>query len=306
MSTTSAHEMLIGAHDRAEYFYMLVDPLAGYDEYARVGVPRLRESLGEEALTVVERADLAHEPDSCPRLVALSAPGMSPNVELVDASIRYSEREARYDRRYVCGWLSSVEHPYSLAAYIAQRCVVEINGANRFIPFFEPVRLELLSAISTDDADVLRGPSSDWLYPNASGVVTRLPQAKTGAQRISETGLSVQAGAPWVVRLLAAWRTTQTDDLSYAPARWRGPGLLPPDAAARAYRQLLDASSLGLTGFEDQLVFALHRLFIHPRLDAHPQVRSAIARAAAGEASLANQFETFSDATWSQIVASLL
>ncbi|BCF88764.1 hypothetical protein PPGU16_18310 [Paraburkholderia largidicola] len=305
MSKTFAREMLIGAHDRAEYFYLLVDPLAGYDEYARIGVPRLQESLGEEVMTVVARADLAHEPNSCPRLVALSAPGMPPNVELVDASIRHSEQEAGYDRRYVCGWLSSAEHPYSLAAYIEQQCVVETRRGSQFIPFFEPMRLELLSATSTADANVLRGPVRDWLYPNASGVITRLPQARADAQRISEAGLTVQVGAPWVVRLLAAWRAAQADELAYTPARWRGPSLLPPDAASRAYGQLLDAGDLGLTDFEDQLVFALHRLFIHPRLDAYPQVRSAIARAAAGEASLASQFETVSDAMWAQIVATL-
>jgi hypothetical protein len=305
MSATSAQNWLPDAHNSAEYFYLLVDPLAGYDEYARIGIPRLLATLGDHALTVVPRADLAHEPDMCPRLVVLSAPGASPDPDLVDASIRHAEREAGYDRRYVCGWLSSACQPERLASSIAERCIVEAGGESRFVPFYEPVRMELLASTSIEDANVWRGPVSDWLYPDAGGVVTRLPRAKTTAQRISDHGVSVQAGAPWVVRLLAAWRTSQMDDLSYAPARWRGSSPLPPDAAAQAYGQLLDASHLGLSDLTDQLVFALHRLFIHPRLDTHPQVRNAIARAAAGETSLGEQLDTFSDAMWARIVVTL-
>ncbi|MEM5435481.1 hypothetical protein [Paraburkholderia diazotrophica] len=305
MSATSAQNRLADIHNPAEYFYLLVDPLAGYDEHARIGIPGLQATLGDDALAIVRRADLAHEPDLCPRLVVLAAPGTSPDPDLVDASIRHAEREAEYDRRYVCGWLSSATQPDRLASGIAERCIVEAGAESRYVPFYEPVRAELLASTSIEDANVWRGPVSDWLYPDASGVVTRLPRAKTSAQRISDYGVSVQAGVPWVVRLLAAWRTAQMDDLSYAPARWRGAHLLPPDAAAQAYGQLLDASHLGLSDLTDQLVFALHRLFIHPRLDTHPQVRNAIARTATGETSLAEQFDKFSDAMWAQIVATL-
>ncbi len=126
------------------------------------------------------------------------------------------------------------------------------------------------------------------------------------ADRISDKSLSVQAGAPWVARLLSAWRNTiRSEELTYAPARWQGPTLLPPDATIQAYRQLRDASDMGLTSLEDQLVFSLHRLYMHPRLETHLQVRAAIARAAAGETSLAAQFDNYSDAMWAQIVATL-
>ncbi|WP_250476092.1 hypothetical protein [Caballeronia sp. GAFFF1] len=306
MTLPTSQDVLMSAHNKAEYFYLLVDPLAGCDDYTPVAPENLAAKFGDSALTIVPRADLAHDEDACPRLVTLSEPGASPDAALLDASARYALRDAGYDKRYLCAWLSSAEPPYAVASGIADRCIVKADNVERFVPFFEPVRMELLLATSIEDANLYRGPISDWLYPDANGHITRLRQAKTHADRISDKSLSVQAGAPWVARLLSAWRNTiRSEELTYAPARWQGPTLLPPDATIQAYRQLRDASDMGLTSLEDQLVFSLHRLYMHPRLETHPQVRAAIARAAAGETSLAAQFDNYSDAMWAQIVATL-
>lgn len=302
MNAPSNRERLAAAHCDADYVYLLVDPLASGAGYSPISLPNLYDALGDTAVTLIERADLAYAPDHCPRLVTLASPGAIPDPDLLEASLSYAEAEAGNDKRYVCGWLSSAEAPELLALDIAQRCIVDRGDETAFVPLFEPIRHELLAALAPDEAASWLGPVNRWLYPSANGEVLQTTERRGDERPLSANSLTVQQDVPSVVRILAGWRASLSLPLSYAPAR--GHGLeLPSGAATRAWRELQDARALGLNMLEDQIVFALHRLNLHPKLDEYSIVREAIHHAVATGTPLADQFDRFSDTTWAQILS---
>lgn len=93
--------------------------------------------------------------------------------------------------------------------------------------------------------------------------------------------------------------------MTYAPMRWRGDTTLPPQAAVHAFRMIRDAHQLGLRLSADVIDLCTHRVFIHPGLPRHPKVQADLAEAAAGQSTLQARFETYDDAAWKRIVASL-
>jgi hypothetical protein len=302
MKAPPNRERLAAAHRGTDYFYLLVDPLASGADYSPISLPNLFDTLGDAAVTLIERADLAYAPDHCPRLVTLSTPGATPDPELLGASLSDAEADTGNDKRYVCGWLSSAEAPESLALDIAQRCIVDRGDDAAFVPLFEPIRHELLAALAPDEAASWLGPVNRWLYPSANGEVLQTTWRLGDERPVSLDSLTVQRDVPSVVRILAGWRASLSLPLSYAPAR--GPGMeLPSGAAMRAWRELQDARALGLNTLEDQVVFALHRLNLHPKLDGFSSVREAIHHAVSTGTPLADQFDRFSDTTWAQILS---
>lgn len=307
MSTEAWRELIEDTRDRAGYFYVLIDPLAGCDDSDPLHVSGLQDTLGPQALTVVPRADLAHTPAACPHLVTLAEPHGQPDAALMDRTLDRAQFDAAYSKRYICGWLCSPEPPGTLAHRLAERCHIESASAQRFLPLFEPLRLELLAATSHEETSAWLGPVRQWICPTSAGDLTLLRgNASTlTPSSLSARVLTVQADVPRIAILLAAWRDATGRPLRYAPRQWHGDTLLPPDAAAAAWRQLRDARALGLASLDDQLVFALHRLTIHPRLDEHPAVRADITRAARGETTLADRFDTYTDALWSHVVTAL-
>ncbi|KER72445.1 hypothetical protein HR51_07405 [Burkholderia cepacia] len=302
MNAPSNRDRLDAAHRDTDYFYLLVDPLASSAGYSPISLPNLDDTPGEAAMTLIERADLAYESDHCPRLVTLATPGATPDPDLLDASLSYAESEAGNDKRYVCGWLSSAEAPERLALDIAQRCIIDQGGDTAFVPLFEPIRHELLAMLAPDEAASWLGPVKRWLYPSANGEVVQTTGRLGDERLVSANSLTVQRDVPSIVRILAGWRASLALPLSFAPARGPSPEL-PSGAATRAWRELQDARALGLNTLEDQIVFALHRLNLHPKLDDYSIVREAIHHAVSTGTPLADQFDRFSDATWAQILS---
>jgi len=112
-----------------------------------------------------------------------------------------------------------------------------------------------------------------------------------------------QRDAPLIAQLLSAWRRSLQLPLSYAPGRWQGPSLLPPQAAAQAFRWIRQARQAGLSDTRDIIVLALHQAVIHPRLLDYEPLRLALARAAPGGASTV--LAAYGDHAWHRIATHL-
>lgn len=297
-------------HERAsnDHLYLLLDPLSPCLPTDPLSIQSLTQALGAQAITPLLRPDLAHTPDACPALVQLAAPGDTANMSLLASAERHAIDDASYRKRYVCGWLTSDRPINAVADHLAARCLdvpTPVAGM-RTIPWFEPLRLELLAASIGRDISGLVWPIKRWLCPTSWGTYTLLRGAPTGAGT-EEFVLARQAQqlSPLVGDFLDVWRLALKLPTAYAPMRWRGATILPPQAAVHAFRMIRDAHQLGLRLSADIIDLSTHRVFIHPNLPQHPIVQADIAAAAAGRSTLQARFETYDDAAWKRIVASL-
>ncbi|WP_269511581.1 DUF4123 domain-containing protein [Burkholderia sp. IMCC1007] len=290
-----------------DYLYLLLDPMAECAPEDPLSIASLTQALGEQAITRVLRPDLAHTAEACPALVQLAAPGELPAKALLESSERYAYEDAGYKKRYVCGWLSSECPPETLAEHLAARCLDVAPAATQSVsPWFEPLRLELLAASVGNTFPDLLWPIRRWLCPTSWGGYTLFRGAPTGAgMDIPALARQTQRLAPLIGDFLDAWRLALRFPLTYAPRHWRGDTLLPPQAAAHAFRLVRDAHKRGLRLSADVIDLCMHRVFIHPDLPLHPHVQADIARALAGTSTLQARFETYDDSAWMRIVASL-
>lgn len=290
-----------------DYLYLLLDPLAPCPSTEPLSIHKLTQTLGDKAISRVMRPDLAHTPDACPALVQLAAPGDTANMSLLASAERHAIEDASYRKRYVCGWLTSDRPINAVADHLAARCldVIKPVAGKRMTPWFEPLRLELLAASMERAFPALLWPVKRWLCPTSWGTYTLLRGASTEAgMDAPELARHAQQLAPLVGDFLDVWRLALTLPMTYAPMRWRGATILPPQAAVHAFRMIRNAHQLGLRLSADIIDLCTHRVFIHPGLPRHPKVQADIAVAAAGQSTLQARFETYDDAAWKRIVES--
>lgn len=304
---TAAHVIAFAQQHRApdDYLYLLLDGLADCAPSHPLSVASLTDSLGEAAVTRVLRPDLAHAPDACPALIQLAGPGAAPPQPYLELSARYAREDMGYRKRYVCGWLLSPEPPEVVARHIVLQCRAI---ADAVFPWFEPLRLELLAACLGSQIGGVLMPVRAWLCPTGWASHALLRSATDRAPR--EAALSSLAGqsqraASLIGDLLGIWRLALAQSQGFSPWRWKGPSVLPPQAGAHAFRLVRDARRVGLNDSGDIIALSLHRLFIHPHLPMHPEIQRDIAAAAGAAGGLQARFETYDDATWMRIAASL-
>ncbi|EHK62840.1 hypothetical protein KYC_28107 [Achromobacter arsenitoxydans SY8] len=173
-------------------------------------------------------------------------------------------------------------------------------------PWYEPLRLELLAAaLGTGLAGVL-SPISAWLLPTTWGSFSILPGGPSNAKREdADLVRHTQRAAKLVSDFLDAWRLAQQGRHSFAPWRWNGAGILPPQAGVHAFRLVRDAQQLGLRDSRDIIALCLQRVGIHPQLPRHPKIQRDILDAVKGVAPLEARFERYNAADWKDIFASL-
>jgi len=111
--------------------------------------------------------------------------------------------------------------------------------------------------------------------------------------------------APLVGDFLDAWRVALGFPVTYAPMRWRGPTILPPQAAVHGFWMICDALNSHLRLSADVIDLCMHRVFIHSNLPRHPEIQDDIKAAVAGQSTLQARFENYDDFAWQRIVASL-
>lgn len=305
--------------------YLLLNPLADCAPEHGLSLASLTKVLGADALTTVARPDLAHSPKACPVLVRLAGCADVPAPELMELAQRLAQADAARRRRYVCGCLLSPLDGQTLADHVAARCMdFSADSPRGMSPWFEPLRLELLAAsIHAETLGPLMWPIRTWLLPTSWGSLAMVngfqrstgidvgigvgrigagigvgigttsatmtgPAAGTALQpsiQLPALARQTQRDAPLIAQLLSAWRRSLQLPLSYAPGRWQGPSLLPPQAAAQAFRWIRQARQAGLSDTRDIIVLALHQAAIHPRLLDYEPLRLALASAAPGGAS---------------------
>ena len=289
-----------------DYLYLLVD---GQAECARghpLSVPSLIESLGDAAVTRVLRPDIAHEPDRCPALIQLAAPGEMVSPHYLELSADYAAWDLVYNERYICGWLVSPQPLEVIASHIAARCHTTASEDGRPSPWFEPLRMELLlGALDTQAGDLL-SPIRFWLFPVSWGGCTLMRSTVYPCDSVlPPLARETQQLAPVIRRFLGVWRHAIQSPPIFAPWRWTGDSVLPPQAGVHAFRLIRDARRLGLENSRDLLSLSLHRVLLHPDLPQHPEIQQLIAQARAGSIDLHSHFTTCSDIFWKRIVADL-
>lgn len=306
---SAQHVRGLAAHrSPTESLYLLLDPLAQYGSDHALRRTSLLDVLGDGAIIHVPRQDLAHDRAACPMLVRLAGPGEAPSETLTEISAACAATDAHHSKRHVCGWLISALDLDAMAVHLASMCVFDDGAGPTFFPVFEPTRLELLAAADMALTKRRLGPIREWLLPSSSGgnpVLLHGDDVATDAP-VKPIALEAQRAASLVTTVLSAWRTALRSDLPGALWAWRGDTLLPPNAAAEAFRQIRQAKALGLNDRDDIVVLALHRLMLHPRLHEHPPIAERINRTARGERPLSDFFTPITDAQWTHIVHALM
>lgn len=303
--TASVIAERIAAHRAPEdSVYLLVDPLAGCAPDHPLSPSSLAAALGDDALVSVPRPDLAHTVGACPILVRLAGPGLAPAADLLALTERLALTETGYRKRYGCGCLLSPLSADALAEHIAARCLTFSASASGGVsPWFEPLRLELLAASMADSLGSALWPIRAWLLPTSWGEIAMVSGAPGEACDVPPIARDAQREAALIALLLAAWRRTLQAPLPFAPRRWQGKTLLPPQAAALAFRLIRQARQRGVTDSNDLLALALHQETIHPQLLRFEPLRDALVRATPGHA--AGVLAAYGDVAWSRIAAYL-
>ncbi|MHA6194123.1 hypothetical protein ACX3YG_07095 [Pseudomonas wadenswilerensis] len=289
-----------------DYLYLLVDGQAECALEHPLSVPSLTRSLGDAAITRVLRPDIAHEPGHCPALIQLSRPGEPAPQRYLDLSADYAAWDFDFNERYICGWLASPESLEVVAPHIAARCDTTADESGNSSAWFEPLRLELLSASMDHAAGELLAPIRSWLLPVSWGSYAVLHCTNYPLEQgISAPARETQQLAPEVNTFLGIWRHALQSDVGFAPWRWNGPGVLPEQAGVHAFRLIRDARRLGLCNSSDRIALSLHRVFLHPHLPQHPDIQQVITQARAGSLDLKSHFATYGEAAWKRIVYDL-
>lgn len=310
MSAQRLHRYIEEARSPADYLHLLIDPLAGCFDDHPLSALRLQEVLGEEALSIVPRADLVHAPHECPLVVTLARPDHPFNADLFAASHAYAAEAAPGGKRYICGWIVTAEDATSVAGHLANRCLVNHAGQARTWPMFEPLRMELLAVSLKQDTGRWLWPIKEWVLPSSSGGVFRLRGAHGDVPPgLNTEALGAQHDVSAVAAVLAAWQRLSSQPMSpgllqQAPRHWAGPGL-PEGAAAKALHHLRKARRLGLPPGEDRIVFALHSVTVHPHWDTHPQLHPHIVQALASKTPLADALARIEDWIWQRAIHEL-
>lgn len=286
--------------------FLLVDPLAEVEEDNPLQLEALRANLGDEAVVRLSRSDLAHTPDFCPALVTLAAPGEEPSFTVLNVLADQIRREARQERRYICGLLSSRASAEDVAARVLSLGQLPTEKGSTYFPVHEPLRLELLSAALEDDQHDLWWPIEHWLYPHSSGAISVINAKPGGNDAPGRVAAAMQIDADLIAMLLGRWRRIPRSPLPYPPAHANSATPLPPHAAMMAYAQLQQARKRGLVRDDDLLVLALFQLNIHQQLQRHVRVSKLIDTAIAGQISLGDLFKRFTDRDWERVVSDLI
>ncbi|WP_312983566.1 hypothetical protein [Atlantibacter sp.] len=240
-----------------EYRYLLVDPLKKIASANLLSLPKLQQP-GRETIFPVLRADLAYSPTHCPHLVLLARPGESCQPPWITHAENYAQSEVLQEKRYICGWLSSEEEPESLAISLAEQCG---RVSNTFLPFFEPLRFELLQAMSPEDG--LAGsiwPVSHWWYMTVAGeLACQIGKETTDKWRLNWGGEWAQQNVRAIGQILKAWGSVCTT--------------MPSDSAIQAAMMWKKTEGTGLNDIRDSYFLAAYSLGLGVDIAEHPAVK---------------------------------
>lgn len=183
-----------------------------------------------------------------------------------------------------------------LGAWLSAR---EPDGGEALLRWYDPRVLEHLPAIlSPAQWRRLRSGIRAWATLDRQGELAWAPEAEEDPP-LSPSAPRLDAAKMQRLRRLEAVNTTL--DLHVAAGgRADGPSRERADALVARFDEEY------ATGFpQDQVVFALHGLQIHPAFDRHPTVASLLSRAGREHAGLAQALGAVDAQTWRRVVAEL-
>lgn len=272
-----------------EYRYLVLNPLKNVANWNPLHADMLRNSQGSDAQRRVLRPDLAWSPEHCPILLLLASPSEYLDEDLVRSSETYAFREALYDKRYVCGWLSSALSPDEMAIWLADLC--KHIKPDISIPVFDPLRLELLQ--TTADPGLLAGllaSTSQWHWMSCTGELRTLSGKSSNDTWMLNWGTKqAQAEAPNIWRLLFAW--------------YESSDALPREAVRLAADAWSASEKVGLHHLSDRLCLALNALILPVDITTHEAVQARLQDAAENPALYFTQLlQTLPDKVWQELL----
>lgn len=236
------------------YCYLIVDLLAGVFEHSDFAFDEIKQTY--DVIVPILRPDLAYDPSLCPQLIQLAAPNEQADIYSLLGTKAYAVFEKVRKRRYIVGWLTSKLDPHKIAEHIASCC--HVMGKNirdgYTLPFFEPIRLELLNI--TDNHS--RGWLNSMIWPIdywgaiGSGGADYIIQGHKGNQSgyFTPQGIESQKNYNAISALLSAW-----NKVSHKKGQ-----VFPEDATNQALIQINIAISQGITDLKSQILFGLNNL----------------------------------------------
>ncbi|EGQ5282141.1 TPA: hypothetical protein ACI4DF_002285 [Enterobacter hormaechei] len=271
-----------------EYRYLVLDPLKKVASWNPLHADMLRDNQGSDALRRILRPDLAWSPEHCPILLLLASPDGTLDEALVRSSETYAYGETLYEKRYVCGWLSSALSPDEMAVWLADLCKHVKPGVS--IPVFEPLRLELLKA--TANPELLAGllaSTSQWHWMSCTGELKTMSGRSGDDHWILNWGAEqAQAEVRNIWRLLSAWHECS--------------GALPSEAVRLAADAWSASGNVGLHHLSDRLCLALNALTLPVDITAHAAVQTRLQEAAENPVLRFTQLlQTLPDAVWQDL-----
>jgi len=279
---TTLSELMNAKQD--EYRYLLLDPLKNVTSWNTLHLDRLNEKWGSDLIHRVLRPDLAYAPQYCPILLLLAPPGVGCDDELLLESEEYSRAERLYEKRYVCGWISSPLAPEALATRLAHLCHQVKRGG--LIPFYEPLRLELLQTLNEEKAlSSLLSPVSQWCWLSCSGHLLIQSNRSGGDEWRMKWGAErAQNNVRDIWRLLFAWQRI---------------GSLPPDAARQAADAWAKSAEAKLHHTADRICLALSSLIFSTNATEQADVQALLRQVASNpDLYLTQLLPTLPDTVW--------
>jgi len=271
-----------------EYRYLLLDPLKAVSIANPLHLSNLRKTLGDRAIYPILRRDLAYTPGHCPFLVLLASPGECCNYPWLEQTEEYARSEIFLSKRYLCGWLSSTEQPAQLATTLAAQC--DRLNETECLPFFEPLRFELLQAMSSQSAFAgYLWPISHWWYMSVTGEVLGQTGAPTQEKwQMSWAMQNAQQHLHFLWKLLFSWH-----QISHQ---------LPHDAVSKLYDAFKYSEKTGLPDRDDRQFLALTRLTQGIDIEQHPVIAALVRQAIANPSQrILPLIQTVPDTVWLEL-----
>ncbi|RKS86100.1 hypothetical protein DES39_1526 [Orbus hercynius] len=290
--------ILDSEENKKYYRYLLLDALTTVSEMDFISLNNIHDLLGDEAITTVERTDLAYDLSSCPKLITIGKPNEQLAKRLLHFSVVEAQSEILQTKRYVCAWMVS-EHPPEM---IAQQMVsiglflTKYYGAG-FVPFYEPFRMQLLQQSNLICPEFLADMLScfkHYSYPTITQTLNTINQLDYKPDSIN-CFLSQDAKFyQQQLKIIFELYHSQARIYSETGKDVNSINLI---EIARAYQQ---AYLCGLTQKNDQFIFALMTLR-YGQLLANSQLKQAVDEAKIDEGSLSVRFQAIDRAQFLSI-----
>lgn len=288
-----------------EHLYLLLDPLAAYPIEGALSGRHLAERLGTARVYPIPCRRLAHSTAHQPLLCQLAGPGLRLATTALQASVLRACQEQDAQQRYICGWLHSRACIAEVARHISRQAdgLPELGGAA--LPWYEPLRLELLATTLGSSLGGLLGPIQSWWAPSNWGPIAQWAGGGLATEEQCARATQAQALVPLVRRLLDLWRAAQRAPLVHFARPNGNSAALPPNAAREALSLILHAQTLGLHRTQDILALCLGRACVDQRLHEYPGIRLHIDQAARGVHPLPVALARYHGGQWQSLLAEL-